>query len=76
MRIVIAAAPGRFPDPFGMSVITSRFSGVKYFCATRCTSAAVMFWKIVELAVRGRDVVVDDGGVRELLAPCPGSTRG
>ena len=34
------------PDPFGMRVMTSRFSGVKYFCATRCTSAAVMFWKM------------------------------
>ena len=29
-----------------MIVITSRFSGVKYFCATRCTSAAVMFMKM------------------------------
>ena len=24
-----------FPDPFGTRVMTSRFSGVKYFCATR-----------------------------------------
>ena len=29
-----------------MIVSTSRFSAVKYFCATRWTSAAVMFMKM------------------------------
>jgi hypothetical protein len=32
--------------PFGMIVITSRFSGVKYVFATRWTSAALMFMKM------------------------------
>ena len=49
-----------------MIVITSRFSGVKYFRATRWTSAWRDVHEDVELAVGGLDVVVDDGGVAEL----------
>src|SRR6266478_923874 len=36
----------RPPLSEGITVSTSRLSGPKYFCATRCTSAVVIFWKI------------------------------
>ena len=44
VRSSASPPPLSFPD--GISVSTSRFSGVKYVRATRCTSAAVMFWKM------------------------------
>ena len=52
--------------PFGMIVITSRFSGVKYLRATRWTSAWRDVHEDVELTVRGLDVVVDDDGMAQL----------